>query len=470
MSMTVSLWQEWTQSAQVDYFNLVACGIFLVAVVHAFLVFKISDYAKKWDERHAASFSQSPGKKFVSQVLHLLGEVEIAFVFWAVVLLVALIFNSEKGWAVMINYLRGGDLNSTGAAPTSKFIEPIFVAVVMVVASTKPILDFTSFLLNRLVKLFGGSPAAAWFVILTMGPLLGSLITEPAAMTIAALLLASQFYIYKPSVSLSYATLALLFVNTSVGGALTHFAAPPIVMVAGQWGWGLAEVFNQFGLASILTILVSNTAYFIFFRKELLSFKNSTDAVLTLQSPSWLVLTHLSFIAGFVVLLANHQLGFILILFLAFLILLKLTRLRQQPIAWRSPILVGLFLAGLVILGGLQSWWISPILVRLDEVTLMISAIVLSAFNDNATIAYLAAQVPQLSENTSVAAGLRHAVIAGALAGGGMTVIANAPNLAGQTLLAKFFEGGVSPLQLAIWALFPTIIATGSFWLVQRFF
>ncbi len=468
--MTVSLWQEWTQSAQADYFNLVACGIFLVAVIHAFLVSKISAYAKKWDENYAGSFTQSPDKKFVSQALHLLGEVEVVFGFWAILLLLTIIFYPGKGWGVMIQYLWGGDINGPATERSSKFIEPIFVMVVMIVASTKPVLDFTSFLLNRLVKFFGGTPAAGWFVILTIGPLLGSLITEPAAMTIAALLLASQFYVYKPSVSLSYATLALLFVNTSVGGSLTHFAAPPIVMVAGHWGWGLVEVFNQFGLASIFIILISNTVYFVFFRKELLGFKNKSEAVSTLQSPSWLVLMHLSFIAAFVVFLTKHQLTTILLIFLVFLILIKFTRRYQQSIAWRSPILVGLFLAGLVILGGLQSWWIAPILVRLDEVTLMISTIVLSAFNDNATIAYLAAQVPMLSENTTAAAELRQAVIAGALAGGGMTVIANAPNLAGQTLLSKFFEGGVSPLRLAIWALFPTIIATASFWLVQRFF
>jgi hypothetical protein len=171
-----------------------------------------------------------------------------------------------------------------------------------------------------------------------------------------------------------------------------------------------------------------------------------------------------------VIFLTKHQLTTILVLFSAFLILLKFTRGHQQSIAWRSPVLVGFFLAGLVVLGGLQSWWIAPILVRLDEVTLMFSTIILSAFNDNATIAYLAAQVPMLSENTSAAAGLRQAVIAGALAGGGMTVLANAPNLAGQTLLSKFFEGGVSPLRLAIWALFPTMIAAGCFLLFQRFF
>jgi len=468
--MTLSLWQEWTQSAQADYFNLVSCGIFLIAVIHAFLVFKISAYAKQWDEINKLSFVYSRRKRITSQVLHLLSEVEVVFGFWAIILLLTVIFYPGKGWGVMIHYLGVGDNHATDSSPTSKFIEPVFVMVVMVVASTKPVLDFTSFLLNRLVNFFGGSPATGWFVILTIGPILGSLITEPAAMTIAALMLSAQFFVYKPSASLSYATLALLFVNTSVGGSLTHFAAPPIVMVAGHWGWGLFEVFNQFGLASIFTILISNIVYFIFFREELLSFKNNTQFNCTLQSPVGLILVHLSFIAAFVVFLARHQLFSIAVLFLAFLLNLKFTRRHQDSIGWRNPILVGFFLMGLVILGGFQSWWIAPILVRLDEMTLMISTIVLSAFNDNATIAYLAAQVPMLSENTPTAAGLRQAVISGALAGGGMTVIANAPNLAGQTLLSQFFEGGVSPLKLAIWAILPTVIAVGCFLLVQRFF
>jgi hypothetical protein len=287
--MTVSLWQEWTQSVQADYFNVVAGGIFLVAVIHAFLATKISAYAKQWDEKNSDFFQQSFGKKMISQALHLLSEVEVVFGFWAILLLLTLTSYPGKGWGVMINYLNGGDLHGSDSSPTSKFIEPIFVMVVMVVASTKPVLDFTSFILNRLVKFFGGSPAAGWFVILTIGPLLGSLITEPAAMTIAALMLSAQFFVYKPTVSLSYATLALLFVNTSVGGSLTHFAAPPIVMVAGHWGWGLVDVFNQFGVASIFTILISNTAYFIFFRKEFLSFRNRSESDSSLQSPGWLL-------------------------------------------------------------------------------------------------------------------------------------------------------------------------------------
>ena len=114
--------------------------------------------------------------------------------------------------------------------------------------------------------------------------------------------------------------------------------------------------------------------------------------------------------------------------------------------------LVGFFLAGLVIHGGCQSWWIAPVITALNDRMLMFGATVLTAFNDNAAITYLAAQVHDLS------LGAKHAVVAGAVTGGGLTVIANAPNPAGQSILSKFFKDGISPLGLFLGALVPTII------------
>ena len=104
--------------------------------------------------------------------------------------------------------------------------------------------------------------------ILTIGPVFGSFITEPGAMTICALLLARQFYDLHPSTRLKYATLGLLFVNVSIGGTLTHFAAPPILMVARPWGWDTAYVMGHFGWRSVVAILVSNAIYFFAFRQE----------------------------------------------------------------------------------------------------------------------------------------------------------------------------------------------------------
>jgi Na+/H+ antiporter NhaD/arsenite permease-like protein len=118
---------------------------------------------------------------------------------------------------------------------------------------------------------------------------------------------------------------------------------------------------------------------------------------------------------------------------------------------------VGFFLAGLVVHGGLQGWWIGPVLHGLAETPLFAAAGVLTAFNDNAAITYLASLVPDLSNS------LKYAVVAGAVTGGGLTVIANAPNPAGQAILATFFPEGISPLKLFLGALLPTILIAAVF-------
>ena len=107
--------------------------------------------------------------------------------------------------------------------------------------------------------------------------------------------------------------------------------------------------------------------------------------------------------------------------------------------------------------GGLQAWWIAPVLSSLSETPLFVSATILTGFNDNALITYLSTLVPDLSE------GMKHAVMAGAVTGGGLTVIANAPNPAGQAVLAPFFNDAVHPLHLFAGALVPTLVAAAMF-------
>jgi Na+/H+ antiporter NhaD/arsenite permease-like protein len=124
-------------------------------------------------------------------------------------------------------------------------------------------------------------------------------------------------------------------------------------------------------------------------------------------------------------------------------------------------LLVGFFLAGLVVHGGLQGWWIGPTLKRLNEVPLFFGAATLTAFNDNAAITYLASLVPDFRET------LKYAVVAGAVAGGGLTVIANAPNPAGQSILSRFFPDGVSAWRLFLGALIPTLIVCAAFLLFR---
>lgn len=448
------LWDVLVSRVNFDPFNVVALGIFVCAIVHTFLTPKIRHWAHLVEERHAAAQSERKTRpdtdsdghpdevSFGGQALHFLGEIEAVFGIWAVVLAGAITW--FKGWPAVVGYI-GEHVSYT---------EPMFVVVIMALAATRPVLAFAEKCLRVFASVGHGSPAAWWLSILIVAPLLGSFITEPAAMTIAALLLARQFYALRPSARLSYATLGLLFVNISVGGTLTHFAAPPVIMIAGPWQWDLMHMFTHFGWRAVVGILVATVSYYLIFRHEL----NALGSKVTEpkqetprpEVPVWITLVHLGFVA-FTVWQAHHPVMFIAA-FLFFIAFTQATAHHQNPLDLRSPILVGFFLAGLVVHGGLQAWWIQPILTRLGEGPLFLGATILTAFNDNAAITYLASLVPGFTDS------LKFAVVAGAVTGGGLTVIANAPNPAGQAILSRYFPEGVSPLGLATAALLPTII------------
>jgi len=437
-------------------FNAVATVIFLLAVLHTFATAKIRHWAHVVEERHCerlkirahAKDSDDDGRpdevSFWGQVLHFFGEVEAVFGLWAVVLGLALVWT--KGMDTAVHYI----------AETVNYTEPMFIVVIMALASTRPVMRVAEQGLRAVASLGRGRPYAWWLSILTLAPLLGSFITEPAAMTIAALLLAKQFYALKPSGKLRYATLGLLFVNISIGGTLTHFAAPPVLMVAHAWGWDMAYMFTHFGWHAVSGVVLSNLVYFAAFRKELLALQPAAaNDGPEAPVPVWVTVVHLLFL-GFTVWAAHHPVLFVggFLFFLAFA---QATSHHQSKVEMRGPMLVGFFLGGLVIHGGLQGWWIGPVLRPLGELSLFFGATLLTAFNDNALITYLATLVPGFSEE------LKYAVVAGAVTGGGLTVIANAPNPAGQSILQRHFPDGISPIKLLLGALVPTAIVTFSF-------
>ncbi|HEY1848024.1 MAG TPA: putative Na+/H+ antiporter [Opitutaceae bacterium] len=447
-----------------DPFNLVASAIFLLAIIHTFL----TPLFRRW--AHAAegqmrigptgsrrTFADGDGNEvaevsFAGQVLHFLGEVEAVFGIWAVVLLVAAL--ACKGTTAAVSYIDG----------KVDFTEPLFVMVVMALASTRPMMRAAENALLLVASLGGATLSAWWLAILMIGPLFGSFITEPGAMTISAILLGRQFYHYKPSAKLSYATIGLLFVNVSVGGTLTQFAAPPMVMAAGPWHWDLAYMFLHFGWRALIGIVVATSVYYFAFRKEFEALDKSylkTSRSMTQGGgsyiPPWIMAAQIGFLA-FTVAVAKHPPLFIggFLFFLAFA---QATAHHQKKLDLRTPLMVGFFLASLVVHGGLQSWWIEPVLKSLGRVALFTWATILTGFNDNAAITYLATLVPGFTEQ------LKFAVVAGAVTGGGLTVIANAPNPAGQLILQRFFPGGVSPLRLMAAAIPPTLTMAMAFML-----
>jgi hypothetical protein len=448
---------------EIDPFAAIATGIFALAIIHTFAAAQFTALAERLQHRHdrrARDARLPPTPSVTAELLHFLGEVEVIFGLWVIPLLIAI--SLHTGWTEATHYLND----------TVNYTEPLFVVVIMALASTRPVVVFAEAALRRVADIGGGTPGAWWATILVVGPLLGSFITEPAAMTICALLLARQFYDLQPSTRLKYGTLGLLFVNVSIGGTLTHFAAPPVLMVARPWGWDTPFMLQHFGWRSALAIVLSTAAYFMFYRRELQALAQrppvpdieppeeeaAAEYAMPLPIPPWVTVVHLAFMVWTVV--NSHYPALFLGGFLFFLGFVRATAAYQSRLDLKAPLLVGFFLGGLVIHGGLQAWWIAPVLASLSETPLFLGATLLTAVNDNALITYLATLVPNLGES------LRAAVVEGAVTGGGLTVIANAPNPAGQALLARFFDGAVQPLRLFVGAALPTAIAAAAFRLI----
>src|SRR5690625_2382640 len=252
--------------------------LFAIAIIHTFSV--------KFFEKLAHRQPTHAG------IWHLLGEVEVVFGFWAMILIVYLA-------------LFGGTSASLGYLETRNYTEPMFVFVIMVVAASRPILNLALALVERLSQLLPfSSSVSTYFVALWIVPLLGSLITEPAAMTLGALLLRDRFYSAGLSRRLQYATIGVLFVNVSIGGTLTPFAAPPILMVAETWDWNLPFMLEHFGWRSILATLVNAGGVTWLFRAELTRITQSAPEDRA-RIPYALTIVHLLFLLGIVV-YAHH--------------------------------------------------------------------------------------------------------------------------------------------------------------------
>ncbi len=404
--------------------QLIGVVLFAFALIHTFSA-KAFELLAHRHPRHAGLF-------------HLLGEVEVVFGFWAFVLIVAMA-------------LVGGGASAIEYAESRQYTEPLFVFTVMVIAASRPVLDAVRSLLETIARLapVRTELALAWLG-LAMVPLAGSLITEPAAMTLAALMLAPN--VFRPGIPewLKYGALGVLFVNVSIGGTLTSYAAPPVLMVASTWGWDTAFMAGTFGWRAAIAVLINATGITFLLSKHLKPrpAPGPGDKPVPLKVSA----IHLGFL-GAVVILAHHPVLFIG-LFLLFLGFTQAYQRFQDPLILKEGLLVGFFLAGLVVLGGMQQWWLQPIVSGLEPTALFFGALGLTAITDNAALTYLGSLIVGLSDHA------KYMLVAGAVCGGGLTVIANAPNPAGVALLRRGFTGeSVGAPGLLLGALAPTFVA-----------
>ena len=360
--------------------DLIGTGCFALALVHA-------------------SLANAVARRVPPRLRPVLGEIEWVFPAWALVYLLV---------RVLVD----------GPVPTWAFVrdrsvhEPLLIFALMTACSVRPlarVVDRAIAAAARVLPLPRAQRGLA--AALVGGPLLGSLITEPAAMTITAMNLKATWFTRPLSPRLRHDLLATLFVNVSVGGLLTSYAAAPMLMVADEWGWDAYYVLRHFGAPAVLSCVIN---------------------------------------VGLLLYLHRGELG----------------RLRPAPgsaadrpfVDVHAALGTAAFLTGLIVLGPSQRWWIAPLLERLPTEALYAGSALLTAVVDNAALTYLAAQVPALGEIA------RRAVVAGAVVGGGLTLLANAPNAAGFAILKEtFVDRTVSPLALLRAAIRPTLVAAVAF-------
>lgn len=412
--------------------------LFALAVLHTFCVKKFA----KWAHHY-------PEGSLQENLLHFLAETEIVFGVWAAALFLchAAVKGSLQG---AVEYIESLD-----------FTEPKFVLAVMVVAATRPVVQLAERIIQVVSSVIplGNPNISFYFTALAFGPLLGSFITEPAAMTLLAMLLKQRYFDQGISKKLAYATLGLLFVNVSIGGTLTHFAAPPVLMVAGKWGWGMGIMLQKFGWRAVLSCFISTMLIVIVFFRELKQLQPPEQKPRFI--PLWLTGAHIGFLA--MVVLFSHHADVFFGVFMIFLGLVTATREYQDPLKLKEGLLVGFFLAGLVTFSALQRWWLEPLIGSMNATWLYYGSTALTAITDNAALTLLGSQVPNLSD------AMKYALLAGAVSGGGLTVIANAPNPAGAGILQSspaFGGEGISPGKLFLGALMPTALAIVCFWLL----
>ncbi len=419
------------------HIEVLATVLFGLAILHTFC----TPVLLKWSHLFE--------KKSLSHlVLHWLAEIEVVFGLWAVILF--LLIGALHGFNFVVSYHESLSFN-----------EPIFVFCIMVVAATGPVLQLAQkallvlgALLSKVLRI--DEVLADLFIVLSLGPLLGSFITEPAAMTVTALLTLKM--INKKSDWFLHFLLALLFVNISVGGALTPFAAPPILMVAKTWGWDFSFVFSQLGWKSAIAVFINSAVFVFVFRK---SIRQNFLALAEIKHeavafPALVVSAHYLFLIMIVV--CAHHPKMAVGIFLLFLGFTTLVNQVQDRLRLRESLLVAFFLAGIIIFGPFQRWWLEPLLVKADSLKLFLGSILLTSITDNAALTYLGSQVPALGLQA------RYYLVAGALAGGGLTIIANAPNAVGYGLLQNKFSRGFHPGKLFLAAIAPTLVVAAALW------
>lgn len=425
--------------------------IFFLAIVHTFLTPELHIWSVRLKMLQIARPYRWRTYYFLSEFLVLNSEVEVIFALWLVPLFAwGTIF---VGWEWIREYVANRD-----------FTFAVYIMVIVVVVGSRPIISFAERILEWFARIGKDSAGAWWLTIMTIGPLLGSVLKEPGAMALSAILLSKKFYPFQPSRTFQYATLGLLFANVSVGGLLSPYSSRALFFAAKTWDWNFTYMMTRFGWKVLVGICVVNVIYYCFFRKN---FKlHFPDRLPTVEkdeerapTPLWITAVHLLFVVLITFFSFNIEVFFPI--FLIFLGFYQVTRFYQTQLNVKKAALVGLFFASLILHGELQGWWVVPLLRDFGKIVMVAGAFVLSAVADNAVINYLAVQIPAFSTKN------QYLLVAASMSAGGVTVLANVANVVGLRILRPAFLEEISFIKLFVGALFPSLVYFALFMVFQ---
>lgn len=386
---------------------------------------------------------------WLSESYRLLSSVDVIFIFWSVPLFLWFLYS--EGYAEAIDYFNHRN-----------YLFALFIMIMLILLESRPIVYLSECIFLTIAKIGKQSPKCWWWTLMLGAPFSAILLKETGAMIIAATLLVRYFYKFAPSLRFSYATMGLLFSNISVGGLITDISSRALLLVSPALKGEQEFVIRHFSWKAVIAIFLSTTTYYLMFRKEFDHFpkvvKNASIA--DERVPIWLICLHVLFVAAIMSVRSVPLLMIgILILYLG---LHQFTIFYQNSIRVTKVCCVGLFYAGLLILGGLQEWWMLVIMHRMSDFGYMFTSYILSMFLDNVLVNYL---VHNLSVATDC---FLYLVIAGCMSAGGVTILANAPNIVGYLIIKPFFPTSpVSLGRLFVFALGPSLIALMTFWALK---
>ncbi len=429
--------------------QLGATFLFFCAVFHTFLTPSLAKIYQEYQHKKMVFPERWKRYLLLGECFRLLSKIELVFIFWAVPLF--FLFLWCEGYKVTMGYFN-----------SRNYLSALFIMVMLILLESKPIEYFSECVFSTIAKIGRQSPKCWWWTLMIAAPLSSFFLKETGAMIIASTLLVKHFYRLFPSTKFGYATMGLLFSNISISGLLSAFSSRALFMILPSVKWGNTMILQHFCWKAVLAILISTSVCYWIFRKEFDSFPAvSVSAKAKERIPKWVICTHIGFVAALMILQSEPLfMGALFVFYLAFQ---NFTVFYQHSINLAKIAFVGLFFVGLVVFGGLQEWWVLEVMHRMSDFGYLITAYILSISLDNALVNYIVHNLPVATDC------YLYLVLSGCMSAGGLTLIANMPNIVGYLILKPSFPSSSFSLGwLFLAALGPSCISVLIFWLLKN--